>query len=386
MDYLTVKLQGLRKSAELIAQRVLAPLAIDCDLNCIWPEAQLQALAREGWLGLHVPRKFGGRGEGLLALALISEALAKECPSTALCFGMHSVATAVMAATASPHHISAYLRPIAEGKHITTLSLAEPGSGSHYYMPEADLRITEDSLKVNGEKAFVAGGSQADSYVLSVSAGRDGADDDDFHCVVVDNDASGISWGRPYNGFGLRGSAVRHMTLENVELPRENLLGGEGDQIASVFEIISPYLLISMAGIYLGIANAALEEAIRHVGARRHSDTQTGLADLPSVQQTIAELFLRVEKCRCLVYRAGSQGDLGDDLALMLLLSAKIDAVETAIYVTNEVMTLCGGIAYAENGRLMRMLRDARSGQILAPPTAMAKEWIGKGVLGLPML
>ena len=159
----------LAKTTELV-DAVVAPMAGEVDRNGEWPAHSMAAFARAGLTGLPVPQRLGGHGQGLLALTMMTEAIGRACPSSALCFGMHCVGTAVIAAKATPFQEERYLRPIAAGRHITTLALSESGSGAHFYLPETQLTASGDSYLVNGTKQFITNGGQADSYVVSTRA------------------------------------------------------------------------------------------------------------------------------------------------------------------------------------------------------------------------
>jgi isovaleryl-CoA dehydrogenase len=299
---------------------------------------------------------------------------------------MHCVGSAVIAAKATPFHERAYLEPIAQGRHITTLALSETGTGVHFYLPETALRRGDGEYFVNGVKQFVTNGGAADSYVVSTTASTPNAAAGEFSCVIVDRDQPGMSWHAPWMGFGMRGNSSRGLRLDDVRIPEEQLLGEEGDQVWYVFEIVAPYFLMAMAGTYLGIAQAALDLAVQHVQERHYSHSGGALASAPIIQHKIAELWIATERTRELVYNAGRLGDLGSPQALPSLLAAKADAGDTAVMVTNEAMTVCGGVAYRENARLSRLLRDARASHVMSPTTELLKQWLGRTVLGLPML
>lgn len=135
-----------------------------------------------------VPRDNGGHGQGLYAVAKTCEILAQGCASTAMCFGMHHVGTAVIAAKATKFQKEKFLEPIARGKHLTTLALSEPGTGGHFYYPQTKLQsISEHELKITGSKTFVTNGNQADSYVVSTVAFDPDADPFQFSCVVLES-------------------------------------------------------------------------------------------------------------------------------------------------------------------------------------------------------
>lgn len=153
-----------------------------------------------------------------------------------------------------------------------------------------------------------------------------------------------------------------------------------------MFEIIVPYFIIAMAGTYLGVAQAALDEAINHVRTRRFAHGGESLADAPLIQNKVAVLWAEIEKGRSFLYHAARLGDEGDVRALPAILSAKAELDTIAVHVTNEAMTMGGGIEYRENGRLARLLRDARASQVMSPTTDLLRLWSGRSLLGLPVL
>ena len=370
-----------------IANGIVAANAEEIDRLARWPEENLRALQAAGLGGLVVPREQGGQGHGLLAVAQVCEILGQICSSTALCFGMHCVGTAVIAAKATPDQQERYLVPIARGEHLTTLALSEPGSGAHFYLPRTTLaRECSDTFSVSGTKSFVTNGGYADSYVISTVAADPGAPPGDFSCVVIPEGASGMSWGAPWDGLGMRGNSSRTATLSDVRVPAEDLLGEIGDQIWYVFEVVAPYFLAAMGGTYVGIAAAALREAREHLSQRRYDTTGTTLASQSVLQHRLGTLWATVERTRQLLYSGAMQGDLGSDSALLAIVSAKAEAAEVAVTVANEAMTLTGGIAYRDNSRLARCLRDSRAGPVMAPTTDLLRTWAGRTLLGIPLL
>lgn len=385
MERISLKLAELREATEQVVESSIAPLAAKVDHECLWPEHSMRALAAAGLLGLQVPATAGGYGEGLLALSILTEAIGRACPSSALCFGMHCVGTAVIAAKATSYQTDHYLRQIAQGKHITSLSLSESGTGANFYLSETTLKSDGEYFLVNGTKQFVTNGGHADSYVISTVSMQPTAEGD-FSCLIVDRDTPGIEWLEPWNGFGMRGNSSRGLRLKDTKVLKKNLLGEEGDQIWYVFEVIAPYFLMAMAGTYLGIAQSAVNAAGEHLRSRRHTHTGEALRHIGSLQTLYANMWTSVEKTRGLLYEAAQRGDRGDPEALPFILACKADAARTAVDVTNEAMTICGGMAYRENSQVSQMLRDARAGHVMAPTTEMLNNWTGKALLGLPLL
>jgi len=311
-EFASSSLRDIQQKAKAIAEAVAAPRAQEVDELQVWPAPTMDALGKAGLLGLHVPKRLGGLGQGLMGLIAVTEQLGQACSSSSMCFGMHSVGTAVIAAKSTPHHEAAYLSAIAKGEHITTLALSETGSGVHFYLPNTELRQTENGYEVSGTKQWVTNAGHAHSYVVSCKSADDDAQYGEFTCVVVDADSPGCHLQNAWGGFGMRGNDSRPVRFENAPVSETGLLGNEGDQIWYVFEVVAPYFLTAMAGTYLGIAQAAFDIAVARVRTREYLPMQESLADAPVIQYKIAELWSTVEQARQMVYRAARLGDASD--------------------------------------------------------------------------
>ena len=373
-------------SAAEVAQRILAPRAAQIDREALWPEEGMRALGEAGLLGLHVPERLGGHGQGLLALAEIAEVLGRACSSTAMCFVMHCVGTAVVAAKATPDQERRFLQPIARGQHITTLALSEPGTGAHFYLPRSTFEPDGDRYLVDGRKSFVTNGGHAHSYVMSAVAPGSELDPGTFTCLLVEGESSGLEWGPAWNGMGMRGNCSRSVALNRVPVPAANLLGEEGDEIWYVFGVVAPYFLTAMAGVYVGIARAALDQAVVHIQGHTYSHTTARLAENPAIVEQIADMWTRVERSRQLLHQAARLGDEASPDAANAMFASKIEVADAAVAVTNSAMMLLGGRGYGEGGAISRLLRDAQAAHVMAPTTHLLKSWLGRSVLGLPPL
>lgn len=380
------RLQRALQLAREVAEDILRPMAEKVDREGHWPEEALRTLQESGLGGLTVPREYGGLGHGMHGLAMVCEILGNACPSTALCFGMHAVGAAVISAKATPHHQKSLLTPIVEGRHLTTLALSEPGSGVHFYFPETVYEESGDDYVVTGSKSFVTNGGRADSYVMSVAGAGTESGQGTFSCVVVRKDVEGLGWGPPWEGLGMRGNSSLTLKLDGARVPKADLLGDEGEEIWYVFNVIAPYFLVAMSGVYLGIANSALSKAVSHVSTRRYAHTGSGPANNPIVQSRLGELWAHVERTRRLIYGAAVDADEGDERALPAILSCKAEVAEAAVNVVNESMTLMGGIAYAEGSDMERLLRDVRAAHVMAPTTDLLRTWVGRWLLDIPIL
>lgn len=377
---------ALQERTRALVDEHVAPLAEKVDAECMWPAHSMRAFAEAGLTGLQVPTELGGHGQGLLALSVLTEAIGQACPSSALCFGMHCVGSAVLAAKATDYQKEKYLRPIARGAHLTTLALSESGTGSHFYLSATTLQQQGDAFVVRGEKQFVTNGGHADSYVISTVAQDGSAEAGDFSCLLLDADSANLAWQAPWAGFGMRGNSSRGLKIDGAVVPVRNLLGEHGDQTWYVFEVVAPFFLTAMAGTYLGIAQAALDATGQHLRGRRYAHSGEALADVETLQVRYAGMWTALEKTRALVRDAAARGDAGHPEALPHILACKADAADTAVHLTNEAMSLCGGMAYRENSRVAQMLRDARASHVMAPTTDILKLWLGRALLGVPLL
>jgi len=354
-------MDAILASTREIALNELAPRAQEIDKSGNWPVQSIRALQNAG---------LGG-----------------ACASTSMCFGMHLVGSAVLSAKATTEQQEKFLFPIAEGKHITTLALSEPGTGSHFYIPEAKLTKKENGDYIlNGTKSFVTNGGHADSYVVSVVIPDPGTITGQFSCVAIPNQSDGIEWKKPWKGIGMKGNSSREVELKDLHLPAANLLGEQGDQIWFIFEVVTPYFLTAMAGTYLGIASAALDEAIEHLKARTYTHSGVSLSHQPVLQHRLGELWAQVESARQFLYNSARKSEKGEADSLLSLFSAKAEVSDCVVRVVNEVMTLMGGITYAIDGKLARHLRDARASHVMAPTTDLLRTWTGRSLLNVPLL
>lgn len=376
----------LREVAARVANEVLTPNAGRIDREAVWPEEGLRALADAGLMSLHIPLRLGGHGQGLVALSLVTEELGRACSSTAMCFGMHSVAAKVLAVKATPLQEDKFLRPMAEGRHVTSLAFSEPGTGTFFFLPRVQLRDDGNFFVMDGEKSFVTSGGHADSYVMSAVPPGEELDPGAFTCLAVEAGTPGMEWREPWNGFGMRGNSSSNVRLNGARVPKANLLGAEGDQIWYVFEVVAPYFVIAMSSVYIGIAQAALDLAIAHLKERTHVHTGQALSEAPVLWHDLARAWTEIEATRQLVHHAARLADTGAPTAPLALFAAKAKVGQTVNEVTEIAMTLAGGRGYGDNSHMARLHRDARAANVMAPTAHLLRTWLGRSLLGMPLL
>jgi alkylation response protein AidB-like acyl-CoA dehydrogenase len=184
----------------------------------------------------------------------------------------------------------------------------------------------------------------------------------------------------------MRGNDSRSLRMHDIPLDRSQLLGDEGDEIWYVFNVVAPFFLMAMAGTYLGVATAALETAREHLKRRRHTHSGLQLSTQPVLQHRLGTLWATVERTRRLLYFAAEEAQNGGPAALLALCSAKAEVAQTVDTVTNEAMTLVGGIGYGNNSDLHRYLRDGRAAHVMSPTTDILRTWVGRALLDEPLL
>jgi alkylation response protein AidB-like acyl-CoA dehydrogenase len=301
---------------------------------------------------------------------------------------MHCVGTACIAAKSTPELVARFLEPIAQGKHLTTLALSEPGTGSHFYLPETRMRLdgVGGHYLVSGTKCFVTNGGHADSYVVSTVTDDASAPPGHFSLLVVPGDTEGLVWGDAWAGWGMRGNSSRSLSLDNLEIAAHNRLGREGDQIWYVFKVVAPFFLAAMAGTYLGVASRAVNEVRQHLKKRHYTHTGGTLAEVSVLQHRLGTVWAKLERSRRLAYWAAANADQGGSDALLALCATKAEVAKAVVSITNDCMTLAGGRAYRDGSLLQRLLRDARAADVMSPTTDLLYTWIGRSLLDLPLL
>jgi isovaleryl-CoA dehydrogenase len=377
---------GVRDAVREVAATTVADYAEEIDRDGRWPTEGLKALGEAGLLGLMVDPEVGGHGAGMLELAVATEELGRVCGSTALVYGMHCVASKVIDVRATDEQRRRYLEPMAAGEHVTSLALAEPGTGIHFYLPRATFRRDGDGFVVNGHKSFVTSGGHADSFVASVVREDADLDPGTFSCLVVDEGTPGATWANSWDGFGMRGNSSCSLVLDEARVPHSSLLGAEGDETWYLFEVVAPFFIVAMTGTYLGVAQGALDTTIGHLRSRTYSHTGEALGASETLSHRLGEVWTAVERTRQLLHHAARSGDAGAPEARNALFACKAEVADSATWAVNEAMTLSGGRAYADNSTLGRALRDVRAAHVMSPSTDLLKTWLGRSLLGLPLL
>jgi len=369
---------GLLGTLRDLAQQEIAPAAAGVDRSAQFPAENLSALRETGVLGLLVPPEHGGVGGGLSELAEACEVVGSACASTGMVFLMHAVTTATIAAGGGEH--AAELLPrMARGEAIGTLAFSERGTGAHFYAPELRAERSDGRVIINGRKSFVTSGGHADVMLVLLQSDGDGLD-----CYAVEGAARGVRAEGRWEGLGMRGNSSVSVTFDNVSVDETAGIGTPGAAGDLVFGVVAPTFLAGLAGVNVGIAQAAVDAAVAHVTSRRYADGGA-LADVQAIQLALADMDLATRSARLLLRDAAALGDARDEAALVALMEAKVGCTDAGPRVTQQALEVCGGQGYTPALPIERHLRDARAGAVMAPTNGVLRTWIGKALAGLPV-
>ena len=349
-----------RDKAQAIGNDVLAPRSADADRNAAFPKEQLQALRDEGFFGLRADPQYGGQGEGLLTTCLVTETLAKSCPSTALIYKMHIESTEIVSRVPTPEQASEFSRRIASGEWLSTVAGSEAGhqGGAWAGAPKASVIPENGGYRIDGvKKSFVTAAGIADTYLFMATLREEGKPPMPLMFQIRGDD---LQWtiDEPWDGLGMRANGSSPMTF-NGFLPESRRLNPENKPVDFYAIAVGTY-----AATYLGIAAGCYELMEKYVGETTLADGRR-MPDVETIANRVAKAKVELERSRALLYSAASAWDAGRLRGPQALFEAKVAADEVATFVTGEAMTLGGGAAFAKRMPFERYFRDARAGMVM---------------------
>jgi len=381
MNFSLTETQGLTKQvAKDIAQKELAPKAAELDRAYLFPWDGIKKLGAAGLMGMVVPPEFGGAGADTLSFMLATEEIAKACASTALITVSHAAACKGILVAGNEAQKKRLLPVLASGEKLGAFAVHEEGCGSAAGAIETKAELSGDFYKVNGAKIFITNAQEAEVYLVLVrtdpSTGAQG-----ISMLILEKGTPGFSFGKKDERMGLNGVSSRELVFEDCQVPRGNLLGQEGDGLQIVGQAVINFAFLGAAAISIGIAQAALEGAIKHARERQIAGTPIGTHQ--AVQFLIAEMSLVVSAARSLLFQAIFNVENPGSGPSIDTRQAKLYASEMAIEVTSKALQIYGGHGYLKDYPLERYYRDARGLTLHFKTTELLKEDIGKMLLGL---
>lgn len=392
-----------KRLAHKLAVEKLAPTAAETDHEGVFPKENIKALGAAGLMGLTVSKEKGGPGGNIKTAALVIEELAQGCASTAMCYTMHLSTVPMIAALVEGEQIEKFLMPIIRGERLNSLAMSEPGSGNRLWHMDSYAQKENGHFIIDSFKSFATSSGEADIYVVPVRANSE-VGPNDISLFMIDGKDENIHPIGKWDGMGLRGNSSTPIHFKNCRVPLSHRLGSETCGFSMLFAYSLPIYQVGLSAVYLGIAQAAYDVAVAHVKKRIHSDTGASLSKVETVQRYIAEMKLRIDQTRYLIYRVAQMADnalvLFDELAEADLLDeiiranpddpffievaqVKVSACEMVRDVASKAFQVCGGTAYKRGHPAERHYRDARAGSVMAPSDDTLKLIMGRQILGI---
>jgi len=355
MDFsLTQEHEVLRQSMKEFGEGVIAPKVREMEETSEMPLDVVAEMAKLGMMGVTIPRDLGGTGLGHLARMIMLEEIARISAAIGMSLQMFHTGAGAILGGGNDEQRNKYLPDLATGLRFATLAVTEPGGGSDPFAIQTTAKLEGDLYTVSGRKCFIENSHLADIHTVTA---RTGEGPRDISTLIVDKDTPGWRPGRLEHKMGLRGSQVGEVILENCKVPKENLLGAEGQGVRVALGGISAYGRPGTAACALGILNGCLEAATRF--AKERILYGKPIAELQAIQWNICDIYLDLETSRLLVYRAAWMLDTAQR-ADAEIAAAKFYTTEAAVRSAKKTMDIHGAYGCMNEYAAQRYYRDAQ--------------------------
>ncbi len=370
----------IRDTVRRLAEDELAPIAARIDAEDRFPREFFRRLGEIGVLGVLAPEEYGGSGGDYLSATLIMEELARQSGAVSLSFGAHAVlCVGAIVRDCDEAQKRRVLPALCSGEAIGCWALTEPGAGSDALgLRTRALRKNGDFL-LEGAKTFITNGSLAQTLVVYAKTDPErGAQG--ISVVLIDAGSEGFSCSGTISKMGMNGSPTAELRFDGVRVPAENLIGEENAGIAMMMRGLD-FERATLAGISVGLAQAALDHSVAYARERRQFDQPIG--DFQLVQKMLADMYTELQAARLLTYEAARRCDRGEH-AREWASAAKLFASEIATRAGMSAIQIFGGYGYTREYPVERIARDAKLMEIGAGTSEIqrviiAKELLAKG-------
>lgn len=365
--------------AREFAQREIAPRAAEWDRSARYPADVMAQLGELGFFGLRIPEAYGGLGLDQLTYMMVLEEIAVADAAVSISLSVHnSLPVTMLVRHGTEEQKDRWLRPMAAGKRLAAFSLTEADAGTDASALRTQAVRDGDGWVLNGAKAWVTNGDVADLYV--VLARTDTPGDRRRHrgisAFLVPRETPGVVPGKPEDKMGLRASRTTSVTLTNVRLGRDALLGREDEGYIYALAALDGGRL-GVAAQAIGIARAALEHAVRYAGERQQFGHP--IRDFQAMQFKLADMATRVVAARGLLYEAARAADRGERVTYLASM-AKLFASESAMWVATQAVQVFGGYGYMRDYPVERLFRDAKVTEIYEGTSEAQRIVIARGL------
>ena len=374
----------LTKEQELVRQMVrdfavneVKPIAAEIDVTERFPMENVKKMGELGMMGIPFPTEFGGAGGDVLSYILAVEELSKVCATTGVILSAHtSLCASLINENGTPEQKEKYLRDLCTGNKIGAFGLTEPGAGTDAAGQQTTAVLDGDNYILNGSKIFITNGGVADTFIVFAmtdkSKGTKG-----ISAFIVEKGFPGFSIGKKEDKLGIRASSTTELIFENCVVPKENLIGREGKGFGIAMKTLDGGR-IGIAAQALGIAEGALDEAIKYMKERKQFGRP--ITKFQGLQWYLAEMDVKIRAAKHLVYEAAIAKQEGRPYTVEAA-RAKLFAAETAMDVTTKAVQLFGGYGYTKEYPVERMMRDAKITEIYEGTSEVQKMVISGSLL-----
>jgi len=365
----------IRETVRSFAENELAPSTAERDENERFDrELMFDKVAELGLAGIVFPEEYGGAGADYLCYAIAVEELSRVCASTGVTLSAHlSLGANPVWLFGTEEQKQTFLTPMAEGTKLGAFGLTETGAGSDAGGTKTFAVRDGDEWVINGSKIFITNGGDAETYIVFARTDKNAEKHHGISAFIIDKDTPGFVFGKKEKKMGIRSSPTCELVFENCRIPADRLLGKEGEGFKIAMKTLDGGR-IGIAAQALGIAQGAYEEALKY--ARERKQFNQSIASFQAVQFILADMAVRIEASRLLVYqsawRASAGLSYGKESAM-----AKLSASETAMWVTTKAVQVHGGYGYTREFPVERMMRDAKITEIYEGTSEVQRVVIG---------
>jgi alkylation response protein AidB-like acyl-CoA dehydrogenase len=363
----------IQEMARQFTADAITPHAGEWDEKHLFPRDTIRAAAELGFASIYVSEESGGIGLGRLESALIMEAMAYGCPSTSAFISIHNMASWMIDRFGSQAVKDKYLPSLITMERIASYCLTEPSSGSDAAALKTRAVRDGDHYVVTGTKQFISGGGENEVYVTMVRTGEEGPKG--ISCLVIEKDMPGVSFGAQEKKLGWHSQPTAAVILEEVRVPVENLVGGEGEGFRNAMMGLDGGRL-NIGACSLGGAQRCLDEAIAYTRDRKQFGT--AIADFQNTQFTLADMDTELQAARALLYLAAAKVTANAPDKTRFAAMAKRFATDTGSKVVDQALQLHGGYGYLQDYPIERFWRDLRVHSILEGTNQVMRMIIGR--------
>jgi alkylation response protein AidB-like acyl-CoA dehydrogenase len=378
MDFrLNEEQQAIQELVRRFAENELAPHVADWDEQAHFPREIVRPLAELGLMGILVPEELGGAQLSRLTGAVIYEELGRADLATATWLSVHNMVTGLIYRFGNDEQRQRWVPRMAAGELLGAFSLSETHAGSDAASLRTTARRSGDSYNVNGSKFWVTNAGVADIYAVMVKtnaqAGAHG-----ISTLVMEKDAPGFTLGKVERKMGMHSSPTGELLFEDSQIPVANRLGQEGEGFKIALSSLDGGR-VNVGASAVGLAQAAFEVATRYAQERQAFGRPIG--GFEGIQFMLADMAMRIEAARLLVYEAASKMDEGAPSSMHAAM-AKCFATDTAMQVTTDAVQVLGGAGYVRDWPVERYMREAKVGQIVEGTNQIQRLVIARALLG----